>query len=558
MRVWWIALGIFGACLLAIQPWGNYPLNDDWQYARASRLFAETGQIRIDTPIAPALVGQMLMAYPVIRLFGMNHAFLRALTWAMAAIALFGVDRLLVIAGVTWRRRLFALVLLIVNPLFLYFSNTFMTELYGFTPALLAAVVYFEGRRRGVIGLSWWIAVAVLSIFAFWTRQFAASVFPAIVVTWILTDWRRHWRPVALSSCVFGLGVTGYFVWVRMSGNFGFAFGDPLARMFQLSGPAWGVETGAAMVYLAAFFLPMLIVIARTGWRDRSAYIAGLLCLICAFATRSSFRSHAPSDTEFGGWIHRVFPYVTNVIFRTGVGPVTLDDVYHQAVMNRPQWSGSIWTWIEWILLFSTFLWGFAIRRIWQVCTTPAKKSLKQEIALFSLIWIAFSWTLTVQAYRLEIFDRYYFPVVLCLSILIPLLWDRPEPGAAHAPWSYAAAAVCTVALGWFSIAGLHDHFRWNDARWNLVRYAFSSGVSPANLAGGFEVNGWENYDDFQAHHGQMSLNCRVNYDDWFCLDATYRIAMNPISGYEQWKEEQPSYWLAYGPPVRLLRMSSR
>ena len=138
---------------------------------------------------------------------------------------------------------------------------------------------------------------------------------------------------------------------------------------------------------------------------------------------------------------------------------------------------------------------------------------------MFSLVWIAFSWILTVQAYRLEIFDRYYFPVVLCLSILIPLLWDRPVPAAVDAPWAYTTAAVCTVALGWFSIAGLHDHFRWNDARWNLVRYAFSSGVSPANLAGGFEVNGWENYDDFQAHHGLMSLNCRVNYDDWFCLD---------------------------------------
>ena len=65
---------------------------------------------------------------------------------------------------------------------------------------------------------------------------------------------------------------------------------------------------------------------------------------------------------------------------------------------------------MEWIFLFSTFLWGFAIRRIWHVCTMPGKKSLKQEIALFSLLWIAFSWILTVQAYRLEIFDRYYFP----------------------------------------------------------------------------------------------------------------------------------------------------
>jgi hypothetical protein len=116
-------------------------------------------------------------------------------------------------------------------------------------------------------------------------------------------------------------------------------------------------------------------------------------------------------------------------------------------------------------------------------------------------------------------------------------------------------AAVCTAALGWFSVAGLHDHFRWNDARWNLVHWAFLKGVSPANLAGGFEVNGWENYDNFQSGGRQMSLNCRVDYDDWFCLDATYRIGMNPIRGYQEWKQEQPRYWLAGGPPVRLLKM---
>src|SRR5215475_10976604 len=99
MRAWLIAVAMFGVCLAAIRPWGNYPLNDDWQYARASKKFAETGKIRIDTPIAPALVGQMLIAYPVIRTFGMNHALLRAVTWGMAAIALFCIDRILTIAG---------------------------------------------------------------------------------------------------------------------------------------------------------------------------------------------------------------------------------------------------------------------------------------------------------------------------------------------------------------------------------------------------------------------------------------------------------------------------
>jgi hypothetical protein len=554
MRIWLLAFAIFGASLLVIRPWGNYPLNDDWQYARAARLFVETGKIKIDTPIAPALVGQMLMAYPVIRIFGMNHGYLRALTWLGTAVILFCVDRLLSIAGITPRRRIFALVLLILNPLFLYFSNTFMTEVYGFAPALLAAVVYFESRRRGDAGVRWWIGVAFLSIFAFWTRQFAAAVFPTIVVTWFLTDSRKNWRPVVVSSFVFGLGIAGYFAWVRSSGNFGFAFGDPLARTFQLAGVAWGVETGAALVYLAAFFLPMLILIGRSGWRDKSAYVIGAVCLISAFMTRAWFRSNAPSDIEFGGWTHRVFPYVTNVIFRTGVGPVTLDDVYHQAVMHRPDWSSSVWTWIEWVLLLSTFLWGFAFRRIWQVCSRPGKGALHREVALFALVWAAFSWVLTVQAYRLEIFDRYYFPVVLCLSLLLPLL--GPARSEASRTWTYAMAAVCAAALGWFSVAGLHDHFRWNDARWNLVHWAFQNGVSPANLAGGFEVNGWENYDNFQSRGRQMSLNCRVAYDDWFCLDATYRIGMNPIRGYQELKQEQPSYWLAAGPPVRLLRLS--
>ena len=57
MRIWLLALAIFGGSLLVIRPWGNYPLNDDWQYARASRLFAETGKIKIDTPIAVTLEG---------------------------------------------------------------------------------------------------------------------------------------------------------------------------------------------------------------------------------------------------------------------------------------------------------------------------------------------------------------------------------------------------------------------------------------------------------------------------------------------------------------------
>ena len=560
---WLITLGVFAACILAIQPWGNYPLNDDWQYARAVKLFVESGTLRIDTPIAPALVGQVLLAYPVVRYLGMNHAFLRALTWVITGLCLLCVDRLLHLAGVSPSRRLFALLVLLLNPLFFYFANTFMTEMYGYFPALLAAVVYFEYRRRSPVAsrsreLQWWIGIALLSVASFWIRQFSALVFPAIVVCWIFTVPRpagtsrwKVWVSPVVSSCIFAMGLAGYFVWVRASGNFGFAFGDPLGRMVQLDGLAWTVGTGTVLVYLTGFFAPMLVLISGGRGNRIVAGGLGVLCVGCVLLTRGWLQAHAPSDYSFDGWTHRVFPYVTNVIFRTGLGPITLDDVYHHQDAARPHGSAQLWTVLEWTLLAGTFLWGFVLQKYW-ARGKVSKGTLEREVAFFTLLWAVISWIATVQAYPLQTFDRYYFPLVLTLSILLPLLFTAHDDSGRRLQWRKAVAAICLSALGWFSVAGMHDHFRWNDARWNLARFAFSQGVAPSKLAAGFEVNGWENYDN--SRQTTMSPSCREGYDDFFCSDATYRIGMSPKPGYTEWKLEQPRYWLADGPPVRLLR----
>ena len=558
MRVWFIALMVFGVCLAAIGPWGNYPLNDDWMYARAAKSFSDSGSLRVDLPFAPALIGQMLMAYPVIHFLGMNHAFLRVLTWAMAAVSLFCIDRLLMLGGVTWQRRLLSLIVLILNPLFLYSANSFMTEFYGFAPALVAAVVYFEGRRKGPPSIACWIAVAALALFSFWTRQFSATVFPALVLTSLLATLpSRRWLPLALACGVFAAGVGLYVWWMRQPRKYGFTLAEPLGRLFHINGVAWGAESGAAIVYLTGFFLPILVLMPRGRWRQYGAYAMGLIVLAGALATRSWLRSHAPSDFVFDGWIHRQFPYLTDIIFQTGIGPITLDDVFHQPDTARPQWNPQVWRLIQWVLLAATSLWGFVIWRIRDFRRSPAATSLSREIGLFSVLWCALSWIVTVQAYQLQVFDRYYFPLILCAAIFLPLLFQASgEDSSPGFRWDHLPAGLCMVALGWFSVAGVHDYFRWNDARWDLARFAFHEGVSPAHLAAGYEVNGWENFDNWEAQQGRMADNCRVNYDDFFCSEASYRIGMNGIPGYTEWKREQPTYWLAAGPPLRLLRIA--
>jgi hypothetical protein len=532
-------------------------------------MFADSGKIRIDTPIAPALVGQMVLAYPVIRLFGMNHAFLRAMTWIMAAVCLFCVNRLLVLAALPPLQRLLALLVLLLNPLFLYFANTFMTEFYGFVPGLLAAVVYFEyrhrvpkpfeSRRSFSYSIACWVTIGLLSVFSFWTRQFASIIFPIILMTWMFTappvprPYRlRSWLLIAICALIFGAGVIGYFFWARMSGNLSFAFSDPLERTMHVDLLAWRVQTGALIVYLTGFFAPFLVLAPKGRWRKPMCYIVGAALFVYVWIARVWFQSHAPSDFVFDGWMHRVFPYVTNVIYQTGIGPITLDDVYHQAETQRPFWNGPWWLLIEWVLLIGTLLWGFFARRIRVFWKSEKQIRLRKEIACFSTLWTIVAWIVTVQAYRNEIFDRYYFPLVLSLSILVPLLLVEEDCGRKR-DYSYAVlAAICTAFLGWFSVAGLHDQFRWNDARWNLANFAFSQGISPADLAGGFEVNGWKNYDNVRQ---QKESSCRSPlYIDWFCSGDTYRVGMNVRPDYEEVKHEQPSYWLASGPPLRLLR----
>ena len=100
-----------------------------------------------------------------------------------------------------------------------------------------------------------------------------------------------------------------------------------------------------------------------------------------------------------------------------------------------------------------------------------------------------------MQAYQWQVLDRYYLPCLL--GVLIGLTARTAERPAPARTWLPLATAL---PLMWFSIAGAHDYFRWNDARWRAVEIARTAGATPQNLDGGFEVNGWLNYDAVKIH----------------------------------------------------------
>ena len=132
-------------CLLTC-PFGDFPLNDDWQYARLAQRFAQTGQYVVDVPIAPSVVGQSLLSYPIIKLLGFSHTALRGLTVFVSCSCIYALYLLFVEARVSRRISMLGLVCLVLSPMYAYLSLTYMTEIYGLVWGLWAAVIWIRNR----------------------------------------------------------------------------------------------------------------------------------------------------------------------------------------------------------------------------------------------------------------------------------------------------------------------------------------------------------------------------------------------------------------------------
>jgi hypothetical protein len=114
--------------------------------------------------------------------------------------------------------------------------------------------------------------------------------------------------------------------------------------------------------------------------------------------------------------------------------------------------------------------------------------------------------------------------VLLPLVPALGIVRGPAEPRPARA--CHAAAALLVAGAALFSIAATHDYLAWNRVRWELGRGLLARGADPLEVAGGFEFNGWHNYDVFRARGGIGTVYT------WWYDDRRYLIALQPEPGY--------------------------
>jgi hypothetical protein len=161
--------------------------------------------------------------------------------------------------------------------------------------------------------------------------------------------------------------------------------------------------------------------------------------------------------------------------------------------------------------------------------------------------------------------DRHYLPIWLGAALAVAVLYSaqsklRRSPG--RRVRTVVPFVLFTLPLAAFSVGGVHDYFRWNDARWHLVELATQAGIPSTSIEGGYEVNGWLSFDRMRKTPGQIDQSrclgaCRCDVPwglatIWTCYDDSFRVSMSLRDGYVEIARQEPRFWLGPGRPVIL------
>ena len=495
--------------IVLVNPWREFPLNDDWVYAWSVMQLTEHGSFMIHNWVAMTLLGQILWGSLFTSIFGFSFSILRISMLIMSLSGVLVSYKLLEeLFGNRQRALLFSL-LIAFNPVFFNLSFTFMTDLTFYGMVVLSGYFYIRSFREGD---RYSIYFATLfATFAVLTRQVGLFVpLSAFLFILILKGNIFHNSTLVyfLHTVFVAAVMFGYIFWLDSTGGKPGSFRD--ADGFMETGSyvpvlfqRWVDHTGRWLAEAGLWFLPVVFFFTLRTWNYFKRYIlaAGIPALLLSVAIVLQ-TSHFP-----GG----------NIFYVIGLGPLTLADAYLFGMKEWSAWHEAITHVLRALALIGGILLSWLLMANAVDVISGIRKPLNflTKVKLFSFIQIIIYQAIFLGSYTY--FDRYGIILFVPVLILIspygtlnrgPMRWERP------------AYAVFASLLLLFSVAATRDYLAWNEARWEVASELEKSGIPSWRIDGGHEYNGW---------HGAAF----DKYGRWDTEAFDYLIAFHPLEGYE-------------------------
>jgi hypothetical protein len=523
-----------------VSPVGDFPLNDDWVYARAVQSILETGRFQLAGWSQASAFSQAywgaLFCWPS----GFSFTALRFSSLALGLGGVLATYALLRQLQASPPTAMIGASAVAVNPLYLGLSNTFMTDVPFYCFTVVSVLLLVRGLQRDDAAC---LILGILAAYAATLTRQIGLMLPLAFGFAYLARPRRTLRTVLLSVAPLLLGLLLHLLLHR-----------------------WLVAGGRTPELSSEFLW-------RTAWRDfvprltRNGFSTliymGLFVLPCAWAARRAARGpRAAPDGRRGrtrllglllvvaaalAYNGRWMPFSENVLIDSGLGPLTLRDTFLLGANNPPAWPplGLMWKaataaaalGAALLLLQAWHRGAAALRR-----GRAAGPKGASGVAIFLGVG-GVGFLLLITAAGPTFFDRY---MLLCMPFALALFTgssrDALAAGASRfANHGRAAGAWLLVAYGAFSVVATHDYLAWNRARWvALSDLTERDGISPATIDGGYEFNGWYLYDPAYRDDPPKSW--------WWVKGDDYVVASGGLPGYRETASYPYDRWLPPGP----------
>lgn len=539
-----MALGtllIFWAGLWALTiPTGDMPLNDDWVYALAVRSILETGQFRLPSPASANVLTQAYWGALFCLPLGFSFAALRLSTFVLAIAGIGGAYGLLRELGARPVLALVGALTLATNPVFLQLSVTFMTDVPFTSLLTLSLWLQMRGvrqRSRSTLALSWLVALGAVLI-----RQFALVLPLAYAVGMVMRDGPRP-RTVVLACSLFAVAMSIqllYAHWLIETGRtavlpvplfsvFSFAAIDPARRMLaqaERAFPTLGLFIAPAVLAILPRIIPRIL---ADDWRLGRSVRIGCICglaITCLLAIRNEL------PPAFG-----------NSLELHGLGPFTLRDTYllQSNITALPWQVRAIW--------FALGLLGAAcgtialtmtlqvLGKVGHALRRQSQWPIYWQHGVLLVVVISYFGGMVLLGSVAVTYDRYLLPLIVAIIALLVLQTNRLAP---HRVWPAVACTMLLAVQASFGVAGTHDYLAWNRARWQATSALLQEGISPHQIDGGYEFNGWL--------LNNVSYQSRPGKSYWWVDDDEYIVSAGPLPGYHSIIEQPVRHWLGLGP----------
>ncbi|MDP9225875.1 MAG: glycosyltransferase family 39 protein [Actinomycetota bacterium] len=454
------------------------PRNDDWSYLRTAFVFGQTGNFVLDGWAAAMLIGQVVIAAPVVGVAGRSIIGLQFLTAAEAAVSL-------VVWYALLRRllppRLAALstAALALAPVFAMLAVSFMSDVPAvlMQGATLLLGVEAVRRRRG----EWWlIAAAAAGLVAFSIREYGIVAAAAVFAGFVIHRQREGKRRDVLAACAIAIAFVAAclaaWMWRHGLPNPGDlparnSSSAPLRRAF----PAIALTLALFIAPAAALISPRRLVTARRR--------APLFAIVAVTAT-AGFLRFAERPVLIGD-------YVTRRGSRSGA--VVAGSLFQ---VNPIVWKLTVLLAV-WSLANATVVgMVFASGLIDRLKSRPRSTTLPASPVLTMLtIYVALSVTATIVITftASALYDRYLLPLIPAVAGLVLWAASRADVLAVRARVVPVAFLVLCALV---SAAYVDEAAATEGARWDLGDVAVAHGINARNIDAGFE---WYSYHQHRA-----------------------------------------------------------